>query len=67
MAKNIIAQVAGGSKQVLDDVDTVGELRSKLSLGTGYTAAVNGDSQSDDYNLDDGDFVTFAKATKGGC
>jgi sulfur carrier protein ThiS len=66
MAKNVIAQLSGGSKQVLDGVDTVRDVKAKLNATTGYTAAINGDSAEDNEELNDGDVVTLAKAVKGG-
>jgi hypothetical protein len=67
MANNIIGQVAGGSKQVLDDVRTVADVASKLGAATGYTASINGSPADMADSLDDGDMVTFAKSVKGGC
>lgn len=66
MASNIIAQVSGGSKQVIDGVNTVAEVKTKLGATVGYTAAINGDPAEDNEALSDGDFVTLAKAVKGG-
>lgn len=66
MASNIIAQVAGGSKAVHDNVDTVSDVATKLGVGEGYTAAINGDTASLTDNLEDGDMVTFGKAVKAG-
>lgn len=65
MAKNVIAQVLGGEKKILDDVNTVADVTSKLGVA-GYTATVNGDQQSPSYELDDGDFVSLSQAVKGG-
>lgn len=65
MAKNVIAQVLGGEKKVLDNVETVGDVKQQLGV-TGYTATVNGDTQSDGYDLEDGDFVSLSQAVKGG-
>jgi sulfur carrier protein ThiS len=65
MAKNVIVQPLGGTKQVMDDVRTVRDITTKLNL-TGYTATVNGDQQSPDYEVDDGDFVSLSQAVKGG-
>lgn len=65
MAKNVIAQVLGGEKKVLDEVNTVGDVKSKLSV-TNYTATVNGETQTDGYELEDGDFVSLTQAVKGG-
>ena len=36
MAKNVISQVLGGSKKVLDDVYTVADVRRSLGLGNNY-------------------------------
>lgn len=66
MAKNIIAQVSGGTKQVLDGVTTVAEIKRQLGVSEGYTAAVNGDPAGDGDTLQDGDMVTLSKAVKGG-
>ena len=62
MAK-VHTQVTGGSIQE-KEATTVGELKSLLGL-TNYTATVNGDPASDDYELEDFEFVSFALATKG--
>lgn len=66
MANNIIGQAMGGSKQVLDGVSTVYDVKVKLGCTDGYTALVDGDPQSDGYLLTDGEMVTLSKAVKGG-
>ncbi len=66
MASNVIAQVLGGNKQVLDGVDTVFDVKKKLDVATGYTASVNGNPATDDQELDDNDFVSLSQAVKGG-
>ena len=66
MAKNIISQVAGGTKSVFDNVETVSDVATKLGVGEGYTAAINGDTAELHEQLEDGDMVTFSKAVKGG-
>lgn len=66
MANNIIGQVAGGSRTVLDGVETVKDVALKLGVGAGYTAAVNGDTAELEEELNDQDMVTFSKAVKGG-
>ncbi len=66
MAQNIIAQVAGGTKQVLDGVITVSDVAVKMAATQGYTASINGDPVEFTTELNDGDMVTFAKAGKGG-
>jgi molybdopterin converting factor small subunit len=65
MAQNVIAQVLGGEKKILDNVVTVKDVQSKLSVD-GYTATVNGNTETADYQLEDGDFVSLAPAVKGG-
>jgi hypothetical protein len=65
MANNVVAQVLGGEKKVFDNVETVLDVKQKLGV-TGYTATVNGDTESDSYELQDGDFVSLSQAVKGG-
>lgn len=65
MAQNVIAQVVGGTKKILDDVETVGDVKKALGV-TDYTANVNGDPADDGYELEDQDMVTMAKPAKGG-
>jgi sulfur carrier protein ThiS len=65
MANNVIAQVLGGAKQVLDNVNSISDLKQKLNLAQ-YTATLNGSPAADDENLTDGDFVTLSQAVKGG-
>lgn len=66
MAQNVVAQILGGSKQVLDSVQTVMDVKNKTNTATGYTATVNGDPANDSYQLEDGDFVSLSQAVKGG-
>lgn len=66
MANNIIGQVAGGTKTVIDNVGTVQEVKQRLGATEGYTAAINGSPADDSQSLNDGDMVTFSKAVKGG-
>ena len=66
MASNVIAQLSGGSKQVLENVDTVGDVKEQLNAQDGYTVAVNGSPADDDKELREGDFVSLSKAVKGG-
>ncbi len=67
MANNVIGQVAGGTKQVMDNVETVADVASKLGASSGYTASINGDPAGMSDSLEDSDMVTFAKSVKGGC
>lgn len=66
MANNIIAQVAGGQKRVLDNVATVADVAAQVGASAGYTASVNGAPAEFTQGLDENDMVTFAKAVKGG-
>lgn len=65
MAQNVVAQVSGGSKKVLDGVETVGDVKSQMNA-LGYTASVNGDPAQSSDTLQDGDFVSLSQAVKGG-
>ncbi len=65
MANNIITQILGGSKQVLDNVNTVGDVKTKLNVQA-YTASVNGSPVTDNQELEEGDFVSLSQAVKGG-
>jgi sulfur carrier protein ThiS len=66
MTNNVIAQVLGGEKKILDNVATVADVK-KLMGAEGYTAAINGSPASDSEALSEGDIVTLSKAVKGGC
>ena len=66
MANNIVAQVLGGEKKVLDGCETVGDVKMKLNA-SGYTASINGEPARDADELNDGDFVSLSQAVKGGC
>lgn len=65
MANNVIAQVLGGQKKVLDNVATVGDVKKQLGVES-YSASVDGDAASNDQELEDGAFVTMSPAVKGG-
>lgn len=66
MAQNVIAQVVGGTKQVIDNVSTVADVRrAKGSIPAGYKASINGNLASDSEEVSDGDYVSFAEAVKG--
>jgi sulfur carrier protein ThiS len=67
MATNVISQVLGGEKKVLDDVHSVSDVKSKLNVsGQNYTASINGEPAKDSDMLEDGDFVSLSQAVKGG-
>lgn len=61
---SVIASVIGGTPMRVD-ATTVGDLKNKLEL-TNYTAAVNGETEDDDFTLSAEDFVSLSKAAKGG-
>lgn len=65
MAQNIVAQVLGGEKRVLDNVHTVGDVKAQLGAAN-YTASINGEAASNADTLADGDFVSLSQAVKGG-
>lgn len=65
MAENVITQVIGGTKKLLDDVNTVGDVASQMGAAN-MQASVNGSPESHDYELSDGDIVTFSNKPKGG-
>lgn len=66
MSNNVIGQVAGGEKKILDNVHTVADVKRSLNVSEGYTAAINGDPAEDNDDVSDGDFVSLSKAVKGG-
>jgi hypothetical protein len=66
MAKNVIAQISGGSKKVLDDVNTVADVKATF-VGAGlYTVLLNGNPADDSTPVRDSDHLVLANATKGG-
>lgn len=65
MAKNITAQVLGGSPKVIE-AETVQDAFNALGLNGNYTATINGDAAEMSDGLDDYSFVSFAQAVKGG-
>ena len=62
---NITVKVTGGNVQEMSDVDTVGQVKARLSLQS-YTATVNGEPEDDDFELEDYNYVTLSTAVKGG-
>lgn len=65
MANNVVVQVLGGSKQVLDGVNTLQDVMTKLNL-SGYTGSINTSPAQASDRLEDGDFVALSQALKGG-
>ena len=63
MAK-IQAQVTGGAiKQI--EASTIKDAKAQLGVPN-YSAQVNGDPQSDDYELSDYEFLSLTESVKGG-
>ena len=62
MAKNVISQVLGGQKKVLDDVFTVSDVRRNLGLGANYRASIDGTPAEDRDSVRDGNYVSFSEA-----
>jgi hypothetical protein len=62
---NVIAQVSGGEKKVLDNVTTVGDVKEILKLAANYQGAIDGVPADDSAELSVGDYVTFAEKVKG--
>jgi len=63
---NVIAQVLGGEKVVVDQVETVQDVLNQLELSGSYACSVNGEPESPEFQLCTGDYVTIAPAVKGG-
>lgn len=63
MAK-VQVKIAGGDIQE-KQAGTVQELADMMNVG-GYTATVNGEPADGDYELNDFEFVSFAKPVKAG-
>lgn len=66
MAKNITAQVVGGTPKVIE-AKTVQNAFDALELSGNYTATVNGNPAKLEDSLNDYEFVYFTVAVKGGC
>ena len=64
MAK-VQVQVAGGSVQQKDSGVTIGELAQSVGA-EGFIATVNGEPVDNDYEVEDYEFVSFAKPVKAG-
>ena len=65
MANKITAVVLGGNPVVLDDVETIGDVKARLSV-TRHTATVNGEPAENDFELEDFEFVSLSPSVKGG-
>ena len=65
MASNVIGQVVGGQKKVFDGLNTVGDIRAQLGIGSNYAGAIEGVNQPDSAELDDNQYVSFSEQVKG--
>ena len=61
---NVTVKVVGGSIKEIE-ASSVQDAKDQLGL-TSHTAKVNNEVASDGDSLNDGDFVVFASAVKGG-
>jgi len=66
MANKVTAQVLGGQVKVLDNVETIQDVIEVLKLSGAYAASINGEPVTNDAELNDYEFVSFAPAVKGG-
>jgi hypothetical protein len=66
MANTVTGQVAGGQSQTFDNVATVQELASKMSLGSNYAVKINNTEAEYSSSLSDFNFVSFGEKVKGG-
>ena len=66
MANKVTGVVLGGAPQILDGVNTIGDVRKKMNIAANYEASVDGEPADNDYELDDYNHVSFAPAVKGG-
>ncbi len=64
MAK-VFVQVSGGAAKEIE-AETIGEVRKAMRLESKYSAAVNGEPEDDDYELNEFDVVSLAPSVKGG-
>ena len=62
---SVAAKTAGSRLKVIDDVNTVEDVREALNLSSDYSAVVNGDSADSDQSLKEDDVVIFSQKHKG--
>lgn len=65
MADRVTAVVLGGTPRVLDNVETVADVKEMMNV-PGYQATVNGDTADDNTFLEDFSYVSLSAAVKGG-
>ena len=66
MASDVTAKVMGGEAKTGLSISTVKEAFEALELSGNYTATVLGKPASMEDSLEDGSFVSFSTAVKGG-
>ena len=62
---DVIAQVVGGAKRVIEGASTVSDVRRQMGLANNFKAAVNGEPRDDGFQVRGGDYVSFQEAVKG--
>lgn len=65
MAKKVTVEISGGAPQVIDDVDTIADVKRKFGKDS-YVAKLNGEAAEDEDELDDYAHVSLAENVKGG-
>lgn len=65
MANKVTVQMIGGQPKILDGVNTIQDVMTKLDLSN-VTTKVNGDTQEPSYELSDYDFISIGEKVKGG-
>lgn len=65
MANNVTVHVTGSDSQILQDVQTVGDVKRELGLET-YTAVADGAPAKDETRLNDFSQVVLSASSKGG-
>jgi hypothetical protein len=62
---NIVAQVTGGQKKIVDNVTTIKDLRLQMNLADNYVATMDGTPVNDNDYIKEKAFVSFAEKVKG--
>ena len=61
----VVVKILGQNDLKEESAETIGELKTKLGLGT-HAASINGEPADNDSFLSDDSLVTFSQAVKGG-
>jgi hypothetical protein len=65
MASKITVQVLGGEAKVIDNVETIADVKRKLGV-TNHSASINGEAADDNDEVSDYSYVTLSPSVKGG-